>query len=74
MIWPFETLASLRWKYRVFGGFDAEKFVIEKLLKDASKRYERRAGSKVKDADIMDWGVRENAPGEYMTGEIGKSN
>jgi len=52
---PFETLATLRWKFRVFGGFDVEKFVIEKLLRDASKRYERRAGSKVKDADIMDW-------------------
>jgi len=71
LIWPFETLATLRWKFRVFGGFGVEKFMIEGLLKDASKRYEKRSGSKVKDADIMDWGVRENAPGEYITGEIG---
>jgi len=41
------------------------------LLKDASKRHEKLTGTNVKDADIMDWGVRENAPGEYMTGELG---
>jgi len=40
-------------------------------LKWASRRYERNtSGLKVKDVDIADWGVRENAPGEYMTGEI----
>jgi len=71
LIAPFETSASLRWKYRKFGYFGAEKKGIEALLKWASRRYERStSGLKVKNVDIADWGVRENAPGEYMTGEI----
>jgi anaerobic magnesium-protoporphyrin IX monomethyl ester cyclase len=67
---PFEALASYRWKHRYFANYGVEKFFIEKLLKDASKRHEKAVGTNVKEADIMDWGVRENAPGEYMTGEI----
>jgi hypothetical protein len=70
MIAPFELSAMLRWKYRYFKHYDFEKKIIEVLLKNASKRHERLVGTKVKDADIMDWGVKENAPGEYMTGEL----
>lgn len=72
LIFPFEILATLRWKYRFFSHFEVEKFFIEKLLKDASKRHEKLIGNQVKEVDIMDWGVRENAPGEYMTGELNK--
>ena len=74
LIYPFEILASLRWKYRKFGYYKLEKWAIERLLKWASRRYERRTtGQRVKGADIMDWGVRENdigARGEFLTGEI----
>jgi len=78
LIAPFEIAASWRWKHRQFTHFDLEKRGIEYLLRGASRRYERKvSGRKVKDADIADWGVRENQPapagdarGEYGTGEI----
>lgn len=73
LIAPFELAASWRWEHRQFTHFGLEKRGIEALLKWASRRYERQTtGRKVKDADVMDWGVRENgARGEYATGEIG---
>lgn len=77
LIRPFEILASLRWRHRFFRWFDAEKWIIEWLLKWASLRQERRAKTKVGksifDMDVMDWAVPEGdagARGEYMTGEI----
>jgi radical SAM superfamily enzyme YgiQ (UPF0313 family) len=76
LIAPFELLAVIRWRKRLFTRFGPEKWAIERLLKWASRRYERKtSGRRVKDADIADWGVRENtpmenAPGEYMTGEL----
>jgi anaerobic magnesium-protoporphyrin IX monomethyl ester cyclase len=57
---PFERLADLRWKLRYFKTFGLEKKGIEYLLKDASVRYEKKVGTKTKQADVMDWGVREN--------------
>lgn len=73
LIAPFEMAASYRWKHRRFTRFGAEKWAIEKLLKGASRRHElKTTGRKLKDADVMDWGVRENgARGEYLTGELG---
>lgn len=74
LIAPFEWLASWRWKHRVFTNFSIEKRGIEALLKWASRRYElKTTGRKVKNADVADWGVRENsvgARGEFMTGEL----
>lgn len=74
LIAPFENLASWRWKHRAFRHFGAEKWAIEKLLRWASRRYElKTTGRKVKEADIADWGVRENTidnRGSYGTGEI----
>lgn len=71
LIWPLEFLASLRWRRRLFTHFRLEKFFIEQLLKWASRRYEQAVrGKRVKDVDIADWGVRENARGEWTTGEI----
>ena len=70
LIAPFEISASARWRWRKFGHYGLEKRAVEALLKDASRRHERLTGMKVKQADVMDWGIRENAPGEYMTGEI----
>ena len=71
LIKPFEASAALRWNTRTFSYYGAEKKGIEQLLKWASRRYERNtSGLRVKKVDIADWGVRENAPGEYMTGEI----
>lgn len=73
LIAPFEAMAAYRWKRRWFTGYDFERRGVEKLLKWASRRYE---GGKVKDADIMDWGVRlaregdAGARGEYLTGEL----
>lgn len=76
LIAPFEWLALLRWRLRYFQHYGIENWFIERLLKWASRRYEWKvSGRKVKDADIADWGVRENdigARGEYQTGEIGK--
>lgn len=85
LIAPFEMMAVLRWKKRWFKYFDAENWAIEKLLKWASLRYEnsvRKTKLKMKDMDVMDWGIREGstdwkppdigARGEYMTGELGK--
>lgn len=79
LISPFELLAVLRWRKREFRFFDLERWCIDWLLRWASSRYEKRvSGQKVRGADIMDWGVRENKPdvgarGEYGTGELGKS-
>jgi len=74
-IWPLEALASWRWRKRFFTHFRLEKWLIERLLKWASSRYELKAGGKkLKQVDIMDWGVRESdigARGEYGTGELG---
>jgi len=78
LIYPFEVLASIRWKRRWFTRFGLEKWFIEALLKWASARYESAVrGGKVKmsEVDIADWGVRTEAPGargEWATGEIGK--
>lgn len=80
IIWPFEAMASFRWKKRFFTHFGFEKKCIERLLRWASLRYEnkmRKQKLKMKDVDIADWGVRENQPdigarGEYDTGEICK--
>lgn len=73
-ILAFEVLASWRWHRRFFTHFSAEKWAIEGLLRWASRRYERRTtGRRVRQADVMDWGVRESgAKGEYLTGEIGQ--
>jgi radical SAM superfamily enzyme YgiQ (UPF0313 family) len=35
---PFEALMNLRWKFRYFNHFGLEKWVIERLLKRASRR------------------------------------
>ncbi len=74
LIAPFEKLASYRWRTRRFRHFGAEKWAIEKLLRGASRRYERAStGVAPQAVDIMDWGVRENSPdnrGSYGTGEI----
>lgn len=74
LIAPFEHLARWRWKHRQFTHFELEKRGIEYLLKGASRRHERKlTGRSLAAADIMDWGVRENAArGEYTTGELGK--
>lgn len=78
-IYPFEAMASLRWRKRWFTHFELESWAIESLLKWASLRYERRVRRDTKlnlsDVDAMDWGVRENRPdignrGEFLTGEI----
>ena len=80
LILPFELLASLRWRLRLFGYFGLEKRAIEFLLKWASLRSERAAGTKaakmrVSDMDVADWAVPQGdigARGEFGTGEIGK--
>jgi len=59
LIAPFEMLAYLRWRFRWFTHFGAEKRVIESLLRWASRRYERRTGGRAGFMDIMDWGIRE---------------
>jgi len=60
LIAPFEILADLRWKFRYFKHYGFERKAVEFLLRDASRRYELKLGNKVKKADVMDWGVREN--------------
>jgi len=80
LIWPFETMATWRWKNRVFTHFEIEKYFIDLLLRWASLRYEnsiKKTKRKLSEVDIADWGVRENKPdsgakGEFMTGELGK--
>lgn len=77
LIAPFEAAASWRWKNRKFGNYGAEKWAVEKLLKWASARNEKRAGSRVREYDIADWGVRDGdigARGEYATGELGAAD
>lgn len=41
LIYPFEALASFRWKIRYFDDYDIEKYIIEALLKTASKRKDK---------------------------------
>jgi radical SAM superfamily enzyme YgiQ (UPF0313 family) len=73
LIAPYEAEATRRWRERDFTNFDDSKAAIERLLRDASTRYELAAtGTAPADVDIMDWGVRESARGEFMTGEIGQ--
>jgi radical SAM superfamily enzyme YgiQ (UPF0313 family) len=63
LILPFEFLASLRWRRRWFAHYQFEKWAVEKLLRWASRRYERKtSGGRVSwpaKVEIMDWGVRE---------------
>lgn len=73
LIAPFEHMAAYRWKRRWFTGYALEKRGVEFLLKQASARNERKAGSKATEFDIADWGVRDGdmgARGEWLTGAI----
>lgn len=78
LIAPFELSASYRWRKRRFANYRVEKWAVERLLRWASARNERRAGNRIKEYDIADWGVRDGetaadigARGEYATGELG---
>ena len=77
LIWPFEALATFRWKHRWFTNYTFEMRMIEALLKWASLRYERRIRKdtklRLRDMQPADWGVRDGqmdigARGEYLTG------
>lgn len=78
LIYPFEVLATFRWKHRWFTFFELEQRVIDYLMRWASLRYEnsiRKTSRKVKDMEAMDFGVVENHPdvgarGEFMTDSI----
>lgn len=81
LIWPFEALASIRWRRRLFTNFGIERRFIDGLLRWASLRYEHATRGnrslRLRDVDAADWGVRENRPdigarGEFITGEIDK--
>ena len=82
LIAPFELAASYRWRKRIFTGYNFERAGLEAMLKWASARRERKAGSRVKDVDIADWGVRDgdigaagravNWRGEWTSGSLGQ--
>lgn len=60
LIAPYEAEASRRWRERDFTNFAESKAAIEQLLREASRRQERRqTGQTLPDADVADWGVRD---------------